>query len=231
MEEFVAHRDKYNPGWGGGGWGGWGGGWGGQTNNRQEIENNFNNAKSWAEKRPENFYKFIGNKWNLGTAIPVTVNKDITDLPDSVVVNDIALSEGIFDGKLFPNRQYVITGKAPEGKAIKGWKVTKDGKSNTVNNSELALTLEAGIKSVSIEAILGDETGISTASVQPLWQWKRTVGGVNVSNVPAGEKVSLYDLRGVLLSESVSDGSDIFLSAASGKLYILKVGSESVKIQ
>ena len=231
MEEFVAHRDKYNPGWGGGGWGGWGGGWGGQTNNRQEIENNFNNAKSWAEKRPENFYKFIGNKWNLGTAIPVTVNKDITDLPDSVVVNDIALSEGIFDGKLFPNRQYVITGKAPEGKAIKGWKVTKDGKSDTVNNSELALTLEAGIKSVSIEAILGDETGISTASVQPLWQWKRTVGGVNVSNVPAGEKVSIYDLRGVLLSESVSDGSDIFLPAASGKLYILKVGSESVKIQ
>ena len=93
------------------------------------------------------------------------------------------------------------------------------------------MTLEAGIKSVSIEAILGDETGISTASVQPLWQWKRTVGGVNVSNVPAGEKVSLYDLRGVLLSESVSDGSDIFLPAASGKLYILKVGSESVKIQ
>ena len=173
----------------------------------------------------------MSSQWKLGTAIPVTVNKDVTDLPDSVVVNDIALSEGIFDGKLFPNRQYVITGKAPEGKAIKGWKVTKDGKSNTINNSELALTLEAGIKSVSIEAILGDETGISTSSVQPLWQWKRTVGGVNVSDVPAGQKVSLYDLRGVLLSESVSDGSDIFLPAASGKLYILKVGSESVKIQ
>lgn len=242
LEEFVAHRNKYNSG---GGWGGW------QTDNRADILNKFENAKRWLSgytetshnwwtgkdetrvvpSRNDYFLDHMSSQWKLGTAIPVTVNKDVTDLPDSVVVNDIALSEGIFDGKLFPNRQYVITGKAPEGKAIKGWKVTKDGKSDTVNNSELALTLEAGIKSVSIEAILGDETGISTASVQPLWQWKRTVGGVNVSNVPAGEKVSLYDLRGVLLSESVSDGSDIFLSAASGKLYILKVGSESVKIQ
>ena len=242
LEEFVAHRNKYNSG---GGWGGW------QTDNRADILNKFENAKRWLSgytetshnwwtgkdetrvvpSRNDYFLDHMSSQWKLGTAIPVTVNKDVTDLPDSVVVNDIALSEGIFDGKLFPNRQYVITGKAPEGKAIKGWKVTKDGKSNTVNNSELALTLEAGIKSVSIEAILGDETGISTASVQPLWQWKRTIGGVNVSNVPAGEKVSLYDLRGVLLSESVSDGSDIFLSAASGKLYILKVGSESVKIQ
>ena len=242
LEEFVAHRNKYNSG---GGWGGW------QTDNRADILNKFENAKRWLSGYTETSYNWwtgkeetrvvpsrndyfldhMSSQWKLGTAIPVTVNKDVTDLPDSVVVNDIALSEGIFDGKLFPNRQYVITGKAPEGKAIKGWKVTKDGKSNTINNSELALTLEAGIKSVSIEAILGDETGISTSSVQPLWQWKRTVGGVNVSDVPAGQKVSLYDLRGVLLSESVSDGSDIFLPAASGKLYILKVGSESVKIQ
>ena len=242
LEEFVAHRNKYNSG---GGWGGW------QTDNRADILNKFENAKRWLSGYTETSYNWwtgkeetrvvpsrndyfldhMSSQWKLGTAIPVTVNKDIADLPDSVVVNDIALSEGIFDGKLFPNRQYVITGKAPEGKAIKGWKVTKDGKSNTINNSELALTLEAGIKSVSSEAILDKETGISTASVQPLWQWKRTVGGVNVSDVPAGQKVSLYDLRGVLLSEFVSDGSDIFLPATSGKLYILKVGSESVKIQ
>lgn len=241
LEEFVAHRNKYNSG---GGWGGW------QTDNRAEILNKFKNAKRWLSgytetshnwwtgkeetrvipSRNDYFLDYMSKQWKLGTAIPVTVNKDITDLPDSVVVNDIALSESVFDGKLFPNRMYVISGKAPEGKSIKGWKVTKDGKSNTVNNSELALTLEAGTKSVAIEAILGEETGISTAA-QTLWQWKRTIGGVNVSNVPAGEKVSIYDLRGVLLSESVSDGSDIFLPAASGKLYILKVGSESVKIQ
>jgi hypothetical protein len=231
MDEFVAHRDKYN---GGGGWGGWGG-WG-QPDNRRDIENKFNNAKTWAEGRPNNFYKYIGNKWNLGTAVPVTINKDITDMPDSVAVNDIALSEGVFDGKLFPNRQYVIAGTAPEGKVIKGWKVVATPKSGakvetTSEGSELKLTIDANTKSLSIEAILDNETGISTASAQAKWQWKRTVGGFNVSEVPAGEKVSLYDLRGVQLSEVISNGSNIFLPAASGQLYILKVGSESVKIQ
>ena len=55
MEEFVAHRDKYNPGWG------W---W---SDNRGEITNKFNDAKNWAEGRPNYFYQHIGNQWNLGT--------------------------------------------------------------------------------------------------------------------------------------------------------------------
>ena len=241
LEEFVAHRNKYNS-------------WG---NNRNDILNKFDTAKKWLagwveenqwggwwgggggktvhQSRMYHFYNQLSKQYQLGDTILVTVNKNVNDLPDSVTINGIKLSKGIFDGKLFPNRMYTISAKAPEGKSIKGWKVITTPASGSkqtkeYEGSEFALNLTT-CKSVSIEAILGDETGISTATVQPLWQWKRTVGGVNVSNVPAGEKVSLYDLRGVLLSESVSDGSDIFLSAASGKLYILKVGSESVKIQ
>ena len=241
LEEFVAHRNKYNS-------------WG---NNRNDILNKFDSAKKWLagwveenqwggwwgggggktvhQSRMYHFYNQLSKQYQLGDTILVTVNKNVNDLPDSVTINGIKLSKGIFDGKLFPNRMYTISAKAPEGKSIKGWKVITTPASGSkqtkeYEGSEFALNLTT-CKSVSIEAILGDETGISTATVQPLWQWKRTIGGVNVSNVPAGEKVSLYDLRGVLLSESVSDGSDIFLSAASGKLYILKVGSESVKIQ
>ena len=241
LEEFVAHRNKYNS-------------WG---NNRNDILNKFDSAKKWLagwveenqwggwwgggggktvhQSRMYHFYNQLSKQYQLGDTILVTVNKNVNDLPDSVTINGIKLSKGIFDGKLFPNRMYTISAKAPEGKSIKGWKVITTPASGSkqtkeYEGSEFALNLTT-CKSVSIEAILGDETGISTAFVQPLWQWKRTVGGVNVSNVPAGEKVSLYDLRGVLLSESVSDGSDIFLPAASGKLYILKVGSESVKIQ
>ena len=239
MEEFVAHRNKYNSG----------GGWGGPTDNRADITNKFNNAKKWLAgysestwtwgggttvrtvlPRADYFLKYIGERYKLGETIPVTINKN-SDKPDSVTVNGIMLSKGVFDGKLFPNRQYTIAGVAPEGKVIKGWKVTKDNKTETVENSELALTLEAGTKSVTIQAILDNETGISTASAQAQWQWKRTVGGINISEVPAGEKVSLYDLRGIQLSEVISNGSNIFLPAASGKLYILKVGSESIKIQ
>lgn len=153
MEEFVAHRDKYNPGW-------W---W--PVDNRSEIENKFNAAKQWAEGRPNNFYNHIGKKWNLGTAFPVTINKGVADVPEDVTVNGIKLSEGVFDGKLFPNRQLTITATAPEGKTIAGWKVTTtpaSGSKNTENydGDELVFT-PASCKSMSIEAIFSIGSGIS----------------------------------------------------------------------
>ncbi len=153
MEEFVAHRDKYNPGW-------W---W--PVDNRSDIENKFNAAKQWAEGRPNNFYNHIGKKWNLGTAFPVTINKGVADMPEDVTVNGIKLSEGVFDGKLFPNRQLTITATAPEGKTIAGWKVTTtpaSGSKQTENydGAELVLT-PASCKSMSIEVFFGVGTGIS----------------------------------------------------------------------
>ena len=214
MEEFVAHRNKYNS-------------W--NMNNRREIEDKFNSAKNWAINRPNHFYKFIGNKWNLGTATAVTVNKNTNEVPSTVAINGIALSKGVFDGKLFPNRQYTITATAPEGQVVKGWKVTKNNQTTTVNNSEYTFTLAQNTP-LAIEAILGVDTGIDTATALS-WKWQRTVGGINVSNVPEGQKVSVYDLRGMLKFEAVSDGSDIFVPATAGQLILLKVGSETVKIQ
>ena len=246
MEEFVAHRNKYNSGWGG---------WGG-TDNRADINNKFDDAKKWLKGRTYTTYSFqthsqetvtilprtdyftnyIGERYKLGTAIPVTINKGVNDLPDTVLVNGIKLSKGVFDGKFFPNRQITISGIAPEGKEIKGWKIiAKDanGASETVTDegSELTITIDANCASLTIEAVLSSETGISKTSAQSQWKWQRTAGGINVSNVPEGQKVSIYDLRGVQLSEAISNGSNIFLPAAAGQLYILKVGSESVKIQ
>ena len=242
LEEFVAHRDKYNS-------------WG---NNRNDILNKFDNAKKWLagyeeqgwggggwwgggggqtivhQSRMDYFTNYIGERYKLGEAIPVTINKNTTELPDTVIVNDIPLSKGVFDGKLFPNRQITVSGIAPEGQTIKGWKVITtltSGSKETkeYEGGELSMTMPS-CKSMAIEAILGEDTGINAAMAY-LWKWQRTVGGVNVSNVPDGQKVCLYDLRGVLKAETISNGSDIFLPAASGQLYILKVGSESVKIR
>jgi hypothetical protein len=159
----------------------------------------------------------------------VTVNKNTNEVPATVAINGIALSKGVFDGKLFPNRQYTITAKAPEGQVIKGWKVTKNNQTTTVNNSEYTFTLAQNAP-LAIEAILGMDTGIDTATALS-WKWQRAVGGINVSNVPEGQKVSVYDLRGMLKFEAVSDGSDIFVPATAGQLILLKVGSETVKIQ
>ena len=246
LEEFVAHRDKYNSG----------GGWGGKPDNRKDILDKFENAKKWLagyeeqgwgggwwgggggqkivhDPRTDYFTRYIGERYQLGDAIPVTINKDASEMPDSVIVNDIPLSKGVFDGKLFPNRLITVAGIAPEGKSIKEWEVVikKNGSTTTEKKAgaEFSMTMPT-CESLAIKAILGEGTSINEA-IAYSWKWRRTVGGVNVTNVPDGEKVSLYDLRGVLLEETISNGSDIFLPAAAGQLYILKVGSESVKIK
>ena len=172
MDEFVAHRVKY-PTWGG--------------NSREEINNNFEKAKKWLagytenqmwggtttyKSRTEYFLTHLSTQWNLGTAIPVTINKGVTDLPDSVTVNGIGLSAGVFNGKFFPNRQLTIAAKAPEGKVVKGWKVVTTPKSGSQQTQEyegstLVLT-PTDSKSIAIEAILSDASGIyEVANSQP----------------------------------------------------------------
>ena len=164
MDEFVAHRAKY-PTWSG--------------NSRNEINDKFEMAKKWLagytesswwgtttyKSRPDNFLDFLSAQYNLGTAFPVTINKGVADIPEDVTVNGIKLSEGVFDGKLFPNRQLTITATAPEGKTIAGWKVTAtpaSGSKKTENydGDELVLT-PASCKSMSIEAIFSIGSGIS----------------------------------------------------------------------
>ncbi len=164
MDEFVAHRAKY-PTWSG--------------NSRNEINDKFEMAKKWLagytesswwgtttyKSRPDNFLDFLSAQYNLGTAFPVTINKGVADVPEDVTVNGIKLSEGVFDGKLFPNRQLTITATAPEGKTIAGWKVTTtpaSGSKKTENydGDKLVLT-PASCKSMSIEAIFSIGSGIS----------------------------------------------------------------------
>jgi hypothetical protein len=165
LDEFVAHRAKYNT-------------WGG--NSREEIINKFEDAKKWLagytekdwwgnvtatyQPRTDYFLNHLSGQWNLGTAIPVTINKNVADMPDSVTVNGIKLSKGVFDGKLFPNRQLTITAKAPEGKAIKGWKVTITPTSGSAQTKEhegsVYTTTPKKCKSISIEAVLGEANGI-----------------------------------------------------------------------
>lgn len=151
MEEFVAHRDKYNPGWG------W---W--PTDNRADITNKFNDAKNWANGRPNNFYKFIGDQWKLGSPVALAINKTKQDV--TITVNGIELSGKTFDGKFFPNRELVITGTAPEGKTVTGWKLS-GGKTEEVSGSELTLNMTSS--ALTIEPILGDASGINDISANP----------------------------------------------------------------
>ena len=43
--------------------------------------------------------------------------------------------------------------------------------------------------------------------------------------------MELYDLRGMLLSSTVSNGSAIMLPFRMGQLYVLKVGGKAIKLK
>ncbi len=131
LEEFAAHRVKYN----------------GSTidNQRDNITNKFNDAKKWLtgyteydwwgnptntySSRTDYFYEYIRSHWNLGTAIPVTINKEVTaeNMPDEVYVNGIKLTKGVFDGKLFLDRNITLEGNTidDEDRVVTGWEVTE----------------------------------------------------------------------------------------------------------
>ena len=145
MEEFVAHRDKYNPGWG------W---W---SDNRGEITNKFNDAKNWAEGRPNYFYQHIGNQWNLGTPRTLTINKT-KKIAAEITFNGIKLSGNVFDGKYFKNRTISLSATVTEGdKTVTGWKVT-GAVDKEVQGSELTLQMPNG--NIAIEPIVGVGSGI-----------------------------------------------------------------------
>ena len=157
LDEFVAHRAKY-PTWGG--------------NSRDEINNKFNDAKKWLAgyteqgwwgqsttylPRTDYFLQHMSSQWKLGTAVKLTINKTEQDV--AITVNDIKLSGKTFDGKFFPNRELVITGTAPEGKVVTGWKLS-GGKNEEIAGSELTLNMTSS--ELTIEPILGDAAGIQT---------------------------------------------------------------------
>jgi hypothetical protein len=156
MEEFVAHRDKYNPG----------------RDNRTDINNKFNAAKTWAEGRPNYFINHLKNKWSLGTAISVTINKEMatTDLPDEVLVNGIKLTKGVFEGKLFQGRQITLEGKTnvTNDKIVTGWNIEKTASNGSVETTTVdgatctfTMPLAKDYKSLSIKAIMGDKPQIT----------------------------------------------------------------------
>ena len=150
LAEFIAHRVENHSTKG--------------INTEQEIKNAFENARSWAEGRPNYFYDFIRQKWNLGTAIPVTINKDVdaANLPDEVYVNGIKLTKGVFDGKLFKDRVITLEGKTnvENDLIVTKWKIetTVNGVENTTysDGPKYTFTVPSCTK-LKITPVMGDD--------------------------------------------------------------------------
>ena len=250
LDEFVAHRDKYNSwgdnyndilnrfenakkwlagyeekqqGWGGGGWGGWGG-WGGGGQETTIVH----------LPRTDYFLQYLSAQYKLGDAIPVTINKGINDLPDETIINDIKLSKGVFDGKLFVNRQITLEGKTEGEPYVTGWNIEKTASNGAVttehvNGAIYSFNMPA-CKSLAINAVLGDQTGITSVDAKN-WKWSVANNMLYVKDVPAGTLVTLYNLQGMQIKQVKADGTTIQMPLMQNEVYILKVGKETIKVK
>ena len=147
--EYPHHRKLINEWW---------------PNYNDELKN----ARNWVAQRTAYFYKYIADYYQLGTPLPLTINKSLGDTERSeleIMINGVKLSEALFDGKFFKERRVTLSGKSlREGYIFKGWKVTtKDNNSKetteTIDGSDYSFLMPS-CKGISIEAIVGIDTGI-----------------------------------------------------------------------
>lgn len=215
--EFSYHRKlyTYNQWW--------------PRNYNEELSD----ARNWVTQRTNIFYKQLRDYYKLGTAAKMTVNTSLAHPEElTTTFNGIRLSHGYFDGQFFAEREVTLEAKAPEGKTISGWKV------ETISSSGLETRTVEGPRysffmpqcsSMAINVILSDASAIdSVEEVQ--WTWHKDDERLWLTGVPTGTRVELYDLRGMLISKAVSDGSDIVLRLYSNQLHVLKVGGKAIKL-
>ena len=181
MEEFVAHRDKYNPGnpW-----------W--PTDNSADINNKFNNAKNWAKGRPDYFYKHIGDQWKLGSPVGLTINKS-TKADIEITFNGIKMSNNVFDGKYFKDLAMTISG----GEEVKGWRlsgaISEDvaGSVLTINMTSSPLKIEPLFEEVTgIQTIENSESSIDNAAIYDLLGNKITTPQTGRIYIQNGKKIT-----------------------------------------
>ena len=182
LDEFVAHRVEIPSKVG--------------INNEQDIIDNFENAKKWVaggytvnewghtttyNSRSDYFYDYIRQQWNLGDAIPVTINNDMDDaeVPDNVLVNNIKLTKGVFDGKFFKNRNITLEGNTNDGSNIyvEKWEIKTTANNQETTSYSTNATYNFNVPSctkLSINAIVkpqvcvGQREAVSYSSTMPL---------------------------------------------------------------
>ena len=214
--EYPYHRNLINKWW-------------------PKYEEELQQARNFLSKRTEEFYKQLASKYQLGDPETLNINTTTTH-PEyvSLTFNGVPLTNHQFYGKFFEGRLVTLTATPIEGKVVKGWKITQISKTGVVSNSEIegdkCSFLMPECSNLMVATIMSDEAGINDIK-QTNWTWLRHGDEIIVCDVPASTRVALYDLKGMLLYHTSATGAEIRIPAADGKLYILKVGDEAIKLR
>ena len=191
-------------------------------------------ARNFLSKRTEEFYKQLGSKYKLGDPMTFKINTTISHPEEvSLTINGIPLVNHQFSGKFFKDRLVTLTATPAEGKVVKGWTITQVSKNGKTTKSEVDgdtySFLMPECSNLLIATVVSDMTGINNKEQQN-WTWLRQGDEIIVCDVPASTRVALYDLKGMLLYQTMATGAEIHIPAADGKLCILKVGDKVIKI-
>lgn len=210
--EYPYHRKLYNEWW-------------------PNYQDEMNKVKTWLQKRTIFMYQHLADYYKLGSPLPLLVNVTLDEADREAlqfVMNGVPLSEGQFVGRFFKDREVVLEGKPGNGKKVTGWNVIEDGIARQVEGSKYAFTMPSS--SLQVNAIIGTDTGINDVE-SPVWTWQYANGIFTVNDITAGTRVSLYDISGMLISQQTANGSQLQFAVPANRIYILKVGDKTIKIQ
>ena len=113
---------------------------------------------------------------------------------------------------------------------VKGWQIAQTAANGTVTRREvegslLAMTMPQ-CKKLDVTPILADASAIVAIDTKPCkWQWDGAA--LRISGVKSGTRIALYDLRGILISSTIANGTDVRINVGKGYRFILKVGEVS----
>jgi len=202
-----------------------------------DYSSELSSARSWLKNRTASFYQQLADYYSLGSPTPLTVsvNNETADggTPVSILFNGVKLTQNAFDGKFFANRDVTLQGEAGDADEVKGWRVVETSTSGNVTTAEIAgsqlsFTMPE-CKSLVVIALLQSRSGIDNVTVRD-WTYRIDGDQLVVSRLGGNTRVALYDVQGMQLFSGVSSGGDMTIPLSSHRLYILKVGDESVKI-
>ena len=150
--EYPYHRTPINSKW---------------PNYDKELES----ARTWVQKRTEQFYQQLADFYHLGTYTTLVVNNELEDqqLEDiKILANGIPLSKGKFDGKFIIDRTITLEGQSDAGKEVHGWDLvltTSDSKTirQKFNTAKLKLKVPA-VSRITINAVVSKAKALKNLS-------------------------------------------------------------------
>ena len=181
-------------------------------------------VQTWVAQRTDHFYQQIATRYGLGTPIPLTIAWTKSDDDDVTIT---------FNGKFFQGRRLELQAKPGEHKQVTGWQLLLSGvnggqTTQQVMGSTLSLLMPPCSQMV-VTPILGEASAIAAVQ-QSSWTWHRTSRTISIEDAEPGTRISLCDLRGIVVAQATATNGPVVLPATEGKTYVLRVGAEAVKI-